>query len=77
MEENIFMLVAEQGAWAILSVVLILYILKKQEDRDLKQDEREKNYQELLRELSSKFEIINLIQADVEEIKDGLKKISI
>ena len=77
MDENIIKLVAEQGAWALLSIVLIVYILKKQEERDMKQDEREKNYQELLRELSAKFEIINLIQADVKEIKEEFKKINI
>ncbi|WP_234123535.1 BhlA/UviB family holin-like peptide [Clostridium hydrogenum] len=55
MENPILNLAASQGIWALLSVILILYILKAQEKRDNKQDEREKNYYTLMNKLINKF----------------------
>ena len=40
---------ATQGIWAVLSCVLIVCILKEQESRNLKQEEWEKNYQEIIK----------------------------
>ncbi|MCD3216326.1 BhlA/UviB family holin-like peptide, partial [Clostridium botulinum] len=39
MENEILKLASSQGIWAALSVVLIFYILKAQEKRDLKQEQ--------------------------------------
>ena len=36
---------APEGVWAILSLILIFYIIKGQEKRDERQDERDKKYQ--------------------------------
>lgn len=69
MESELLKIAASQGVWAALSVVLILYILKSQEKRDLKQDEREKNYQEIISKLTEKFNIIEDVKKDVEDIK--------
>ena len=75
MEEQLLGVAVEQGIWALLFVFLLLYILKKQEARDKIQEEREHNYQDLLSELSKKFDIVSNIREDVSEIKDRLKKI--
>lgn len=69
MSDEMLQLVSSQGVWAILSFVLIYYIVKAQEKRDEKQDEREKNYQILISELTQKFE---LIHSDVSKIKNKL-----
>ncbi|MEA4826379.1 MAG: BhlA/UviB family holin-like peptide [Clostridium sp.] len=72
MEEEIFKLASSQGIWAALSVALIFYILKAQEKRDLKQEEREKNYQSIIEKLTEKFNIVEDVKKDVEEIKEQL-----
>ena len=65
MSDEIIQIVSSQGVWALLSFFLIYYIVKAQE----KQDEREKNYQALISELTEKFD---LIHSDVSEIKNKL-----
>lgn len=69
MSDEIIQIVSSQGVWALLSFFLIYYIVKAQEKRDKKQDEREKNYQALISELTEKFD---LIHSDVSEIKNKL-----
>lgn len=64
---------ATQGIWAILSCVLIVYILKAQETRYLKQEEREKNYQEIIRELTEKLNLLDSINSTINEIKNKIK----
>ena len=39
---------APEGIWAVLSLSLIFYIIKGQEHRDERQDERDKKYQETI-----------------------------
>lgn len=69
MPNELIDIVSTQGVWALLSFTLIYYILKAQEKRDTKQDEREQKYQEIISDLTSKFEVIHL---DVKEIKNKL-----
>jgi len=72
--EKIIQIALDHGVWAGLSMILIFYILKAQEKRDLKQDEREKNYQNIISSLTEKFYIIEEIKTDVEEIKENILK---
>ncbi len=74
MESELLKIAASQGVWAALSVALIFYILKAQEKRDAKQDEREKNYQDIISRLTDKFNIIEDVKNDVQEIKDYVFK---
>ena len=74
MEEQLLSLATEQGIWAFLCMALLIYILKKQEERDDAQEERERKYQELLTQLSQKFNIVTSIQEDVSSIKKQLEK---
>lgn len=69
MIEKLYELAINQGIWALLSIILIFYILKAQEKRDDKQEEREKKYQQIIIKLSDKLNIIDDIKDDVEEIK--------
>jgi hypothetical protein len=69
MENDVLKLAASQGIWALLAIVLIFYILKTQEKQDLKQQEREKNYQKIILKLTKEFEVIGRIQKDIIEIK--------
>ena len=51
---------------------LLIYIVKSNEQRDAKQEEREKNYQTVIENLTEKFQILNQVQNDLKEIKDNL-----
>ncbi|MGE5632229.1 MAG: BhlA/UviB family holin-like peptide [Caulobacteraceae bacterium] len=70
MESEIIKLASTQGLWAVLSVVLIFYVLKAQEKRDSKQEEREKKYQEIITNLTERLNIVNEVKNDVVEIKE-------
>lgn len=74
MENELLKIATSQGIWAVLSVVLIVYILKVQEKRDLKQEEREKSYQETISKLTDRFNIIEDVKEDVKDIKDYIFK---
>lgn len=69
MENEIFKIAATQGIWATIAIALIFYILKSQEKRDFKQDEREKKYQEIVAKLTEQLYIVKELREDVEEIK--------
>jgi uncharacterized membrane protein YgaE (UPF0421/DUF939 family) len=72
MTESLVTNAASQSIWAGLSILLIFYILKNQEKRDLRQEEREFNYQKIISELNNQLNISKEIKVDVEEIKDIL-----
>lgn len=74
MNEKIIEFAATQGIWALLSVALLFYILKTQEKRDSMQEEREKNYQLIIANLSEKFNFFESIKEDISEIKNILMK---
>ncbi len=74
MENELLNLASSQGIWAALSVALIFYILKAQEKRDVNQENREKNYQNIIEKLTEKFNIVEDVKKDVEDIKVIISK---
>lgn len=72
METMVMNVAVSQGIWAVLAVFLLIYIVKSNEQRDTKQEEREKNYQTVIESLTEKFQILNQVQSDLKEIKDNL-----
>lgn len=74
MENEILASALSQGIWAVLSVFLLFYILKAQEKRDQKQDEREKNYQEIISKITDKLSVVEVVKKDVEDIKQYVMK---
>ncbi|NOW05408.1 BhlA/UviB family holin-like peptide [Clostridium beijerinckii] len=69
MYDDLIKVAMTQGIWTLLSCVLIVYILKAQETRDLKQEEREKNYQEIISELTDKLNLLDSMNSTLNEIK--------
>ncbi len=69
MPNELLNLASTQGIWAALSIVLIFYILKAQERRDIRQDDRDHKYQKIILELTEKLEITKQILDYVSEIK--------
>lgn len=63
-----------QSIWAALSIALIFYILKKQEARDVRQEEREGKYQAIITELTKQLNVVTELKEDVEEIKEVVKR---
>lgn len=72
METTVMNVAVSQGIWVVLAVFLLIYIVKSNEQRDTKQEEREKNYQTVIESLTEKFQILNQVQSDLKEIKDNL-----
>lgn len=70
MEEFFLDAASSNGVWAALSLALIFFILRAQERRDAKQDEREQNYQKIIEELTQKLHIITDMREDIEKIRD-------
>ncbi|HCJ55964.1 Bacteriocin UviB [bioreactor metagenome] len=75
MESDVIKAASSQGFWAVLAVVLIFYILKAQERRDSKQQQREERYQELISELTLKLNTVESIKKEVEDIRKYINKI--
>lgn len=48
MESTIMDVALSQGIWAVMAIFLLMYVVKGNEKRDLKQEEQEKNYQEII-----------------------------
>lgn len=74
MEKEILKFASTQGLWAVLTVFLVFYILRAQEKRDLKQEEREKNYQRIISKLTDKLNIIDEAKNDIKAIRDHVCK---
>ena len=72
METTVMNVAVSQVILAVVAVFLLIYIVKSNEQRDTKQEEREKNYQTVIESLTEKFQILNQVQSDLKEIKDNL-----
>lgn len=74
MENEIIKLASSQGIWAALSVALIFYVIKTQDKRDLRQEEREQSYQKIISSLTDNLNIVEDVKKDVAEIKQYVFK---
>ena len=70
MESSVLDAALSQGIWAVLAVFLLIYIVKSNERFSARQEEREKQYQELLSALTEKFNVLSVIERDITEVKD-------
>lgn len=61
-----------QGIWAVLAVFLLLYVVKENEKRDLRQEERERNYQAIINQLTEKLNILDEVENGIADIKSFL-----
>lgn len=72
METKLIEIASAQGIWALLAIILIFYILKAQEKRDLKQEQREEKYQSIIAELTVCVKTIEDVKQNVLLIKQSL-----
>ena len=69
MENEIIKLALSQGIWAALSVALIFYVIKTQEKRDFRQEEREQNYQKIIANLTDNLNIVEDVKSTVRQVQ--------
>lgn len=72
METTILDAALSQGIWAVVAIFLLIYVVKENEKRDLRQEEREKNYQMIINQLTEQFSILNEVKSNVAEMKSYL-----
>lgn len=70
MESSVLDAALSQGIWAVLAVFLLIYIVKSNERFLARQEEREKQYQELLSALTEKFNVLSVIEKDIADVKE-------
>lgn len=70
MESSVLDTALSQGIWAVLAVFLLIYIVKSNERFSARQEEREKQYQELLSALTEKFNVLSVIEKDIADVKE-------
>lgn len=75
MDTELIEVIGTQGAWALLSVALIFYILKAQEKRDELQEKRELKYQEIIENMANRLDILEDLSEDIKGIKVKMSKI--
>ncbi|KPI56897.1 hypothetical protein IM33_03515 [Clostridioides difficile] len=69
MENEILKLASTQGIWSVLSVFLIFYIIKTQKIFAERQNNRENNYQILIRDLTDRLKVTEKIYKEIKNIK--------
>ncbi len=70
MENEILQLAASQGLWAVMFVILLLYVLKEN-------SKREEKFQDIISNLTERLDMLDVIKRDVVEMKDDLHNLSI
>ena len=68
---NLIEMFAPEGVWAVLSLILIFYIIRTQEKRDLKQDERDMKYQDIISSLTDSLRDLKDIKSILQKNKQG------
>ena len=75
MENELFKVLATQGAWAVLFVWLLIDTRKESKTREEKLQGIINKNQEVIQELADKFDVVENIQDDVTDIKNKLEKV--
>ncbi|WP_391489251.1 BhlA/UviB family holin-like peptide [Clostridium septicum] len=75
MENELFKVIATNGAWAILFVWLLIDTRKESKAREERLQSIIDKNQEVIGELAEKFDVVENIQDDVKDIKIKLDKV--
>ena len=74
MEGTLMELAAANGIWAALFVFLFIYVLYDSRRRENKYQKMIEENQNIIKELSGRFGILESVQKDVSDIKADLKR---
>lgn len=75
MENELFKVIINNGAWAVLFVWLLIDTRKESRVREEKLQGIINKNQEVISELADKFDVVEDIQSDVTDIKNKLEKV--
>jgi len=75
MENELFKVIINNGAWAVLFVWLLIDTRKESKTREEKLQGIINKNQEVISELAEKFDVVENIQTDVTDIKNKLEKV--
>ena len=75
MENELFKVIINNGAWAVLFVWLLIDTRKESKEREEKLQGIINKNQEVISELADKFDVVEDIQSDVTDIKNKLEKV--
>lgn len=75
METELFKGIVSQGAWAVLFVWLLIDTRKESKTREEKLQSIINKNQDVISELAEKFDVVEIIQEDVTDIKIKLDKV--
>lgn len=70
METTILDAALTQGIWAVVAVFLMIYIVKANEKRDLRQEEREQNYQSVINRLTEALSILHTVREELMQFRE-------
>ena len=73
METTMLDAALSQGIWAVVAVFLLIYVVKSNEQRGKKQEERENNYQSVIEKLTEKYQILYTVRNEMKKRIDVLK----
>lgn len=74
MENELFKVIINNGAWAVLFVWLLIDTRKESKVREEKLQSIIDKNQEVISDLAEKFDVVEVIQHDVTDIKIKLDK---
>ncbi|QUH21406.1 BhlA/UviB family holin-like peptide [Alkaliphilus sp. B6464] len=74
MEQQLLNLAAGNGLWASLYVFLFIYVLYDSRHREKKYQETISENQSVIKNLTEKFGIVEIIEKDVSYIKAELRR---
>lgn len=74
MENELFKVIINNGAWAVLFVWLLIDTRKESKVREEKLQSIIDKNQEVISDLAEKFDVVEVIQHDVTDIKIKLEK---
>lgn len=70
--EELIKMAAGNGVWAVLSIILIRWILETNKDREAKLQQTISDNQQIILQMTSKLEVLNHLKDDVDIILEAL-----
>ena len=74
MEQTLIQAAVSQGVWCLLFVILFIWTVKENKEREKNYQETITNNQQIITDLANSFKALETVKNDVEDIKVELKR---